>query len=149
MLGNKSPEFAEKNPINAYIATKNQEYLDNKKTKKPRIPKYKVGMKVRVKRKGDAFSRGYDGSFLEEVYEITCVKTKLDVPMFKLKTLENEELLGFYYAHQLSRVRGDPWYAIEKIVRTRGNQSLVKFQGIKKSEWIPTANIENLNDNGR
>ena len=59
MLGNKTPEFAEKNPTNAYIATKNQEYLDSKKSKKPRIPKYKIGMKVRVKRLGDAFHRGY------------------------------------------------------------------------------------------
>ena len=60
MLGNKTPEFAEKNPTNAYIATKNQEYLDSKKSKnRPRIPKYKIGMKVRVKRLGDAFHRGY------------------------------------------------------------------------------------------
>ena len=34
MLGNKTPEFAEKNPTNAYIATKNQEYLDSKRSKK-------------------------------------------------------------------------------------------------------------------
>ena len=60
MLGNKTPEFAEKNPTNAYIATKNQEYLDSKKSKKgPRIPKYKIGTRVRVKRLGDAFHRGY------------------------------------------------------------------------------------------
>ena len=60
MLGNKTPEFAEKNPTNAYIATKNQEYLDSKRSKKrPRIPKYKIGMRVRVKRLGDAFHRGY------------------------------------------------------------------------------------------
>ena len=105
-------------------------------------------MKVRVKRIGDAFWRGYDGSFNEEVYVITDVKTRLDVPMFKLATLENEELLGHYYAHELSRVRGDPLYTIEKIIRQRGNQSLVKFVGFKKPEWIDTANIENLNDNG-
>ena len=148
MLGNHSPLFAERNPTNAYIATKNQEYLDSKKTKKPRIPKYKVGMKVRVKRVGDAFWRGYDGSFNEEVYVITGVKTRLDVPMFKLATLENEELLGHYYAHELSRVRGDPLYTIEKILRKRGKRSLVKFVGIKKPKWIATANIENLNDNG-
>ena len=60
MLGMKTPEFAEKHPTNAYIAAKNQEYLDSKKSKKgPRIPKYKIGMRVRVKRLGDAFHRGY------------------------------------------------------------------------------------------
>ena len=149
MLGYKSPEFAEKNPTNAYIATKNQEYLDSKKSKKPRIPKYKVGMLVRVKRLGHAFWRGYDGSFNEEVYVISGVKTRLDVPMFKLKTMEeNEELLGHYYAHELSRVRGDPVYTIEKILQRRRNRSLVQFVGIKKPRWVLTANIQNLNDNG-
>ena len=59
MLGNLTPMFAEQNPTNAYIATKNQEYLDSKKSKKPRKPKYKIGMRVRVKRLGDAFHRGY------------------------------------------------------------------------------------------
>ena len=149
MLGYKSPKFAEDNPTNAYIATKNQEYLDSKKSKKPRIPKYKVGMLVRVKRLGDAFWRGYDGSFNEEVYVIRGVKTRLDVPMFKLYTMDdNEELLGHYYAHELSRVRGDPVYTIEKILHRRGNRSLVKFFGIKKPSWVPTANIQNLTDNG-
>ena len=129
--------------------TRNQEYLDSKKSKKPRIPKYKVGMLVRVKRLGDAFWRGYDGSFNEEVYVISGVETRLDVPMFKLKTIEeNEELLGHYYAHELNRVRGDPVYTIEKILRRRGNRSLVKFFGIKKPSWVLTANIQNLNDNG-
>lgn len=59
MLGNKSPIFSEQHPTNAYIASKNQEYLDSKKSKKPRIPKYKINMKVRVKRLGDIFWRGY------------------------------------------------------------------------------------------
>ena len=59
MLGKKSPIFAENNPTNAYIAMKNQSYLDSKKSKKPRVPKYKIGEKVRLKRLGDAFWRGY------------------------------------------------------------------------------------------
>ena len=59
MLGDLSPMFAEQNPTNAYIATKNQEYLDSKKSKKPRKPKYKIGMRVLLKRLGDAFHRGY------------------------------------------------------------------------------------------
>ena len=144
MLGMKSPKFAEEHPTNAYIATKNQEYLDSKKSKKPRKPKYKVGNRVRVRRLGDAFWRGYDGSFNEEVYEITHVKTTLDVPLFKLKTLKGEELLGHYYGHELSRVRGNPEYLIEQVLDTRGDQSLVKFVGFKKPEWISTTDIIDL-----
>ena len=40
-----------------------------------------------------------DGSFNEEVYIITGIKTNLDVPMLKLKTLDGEELHGYYYSH--------------------------------------------------
>ena len=90
------------------------------------------------------FLCGYDGSFNEEVYEITHVKTTLDVPLFKLKTLEGEELLGHYYGHELSRVRGNPEYLIEQVLDTRGDQSLVKFIGFKKPEWISTADIIDL-----
>ena len=64
--------------------------------------------------------------------------------MFKLKALDNEELEGHYYAHELSRVRGDTLYRIESILQNRGNKRLVKYQGIKKPEWTHKRNIENL-----
>ena len=67
--------------------------------------------------------------------------------MFKLKTLDDEELLGYYYAHELSRVRGEVGerqYRIENIIEERGNKSLVKFIGFKKPEWLLTRNIDNL-----
>ena len=88
-----------------------------------------------------------DGSFNEEVHIITGIKTKLDVPMFKLKTLDNEELLGYYYVHEFSRVRGElgeRQYRIENIIEERGNKSLVKFIGFKKPEWILKRDIDNL-----
>jgi hypothetical protein len=88
-----------------------------------------------------------DGSFNEEVHIITGIKTNLDVPMFKLKALDDEELHGYYYAHELSRVRGEVGerqYRIENIIEERGNKSLVKFIGFKKPEWLLTRNIDNL-----
>ena len=66
MLGGKSPQFAEDNPTNAYIATKNMEYLNDKKFKRKK-PRYKVGMKVRVKKNKYSFMHGYDENFNEEV----------------------------------------------------------------------------------
>ena len=85
-----------------------------------------------------------DGSFNEEIYTISDVKTTLDVPLFKLKTHDGEEMLGHYYTHELSRVRGDPLYRIESVLRRRGNKSLVKFSGYKKPEWVDSRNIQNL-----
>ena len=85
-----------------------------------------------------------DGSFNEEIYTISDVKTRLDVPLFKLKTHDGEEMLGHYYTHELSRVRGDPSYRIESVLRRKGNKSLVKFSGYKKPEWVNSENIQNL-----
>ena len=85
------------------------------------------------------------------MYIISGVKTYLDVPLFKLKTLTGEELLGHYYTHELSRVRGETSYRIESILTNRGNKSLAKFVGFKKPEWVVTRNIQNLSwkRNGR
>ena len=85
-----------------------------------------------------------DGSFNEEIFTISGVKTKLDVPLFKLESFEGEPLRGHYYAFELSRVRGDPLYRIESILERRGKKSLVKFSGYKKPEWIDSENIQNL-----
>ena len=85
-----------------------------------------------------------DGSFNEEVYKITGIKTKLDVPMFKLKRFNDDDMTGHYYAHELSRVRGEPRYRIEDIIQEKGNKSLVKFVGFKKPEWILRTNIDEL-----
>ena len=65
--------------------------------------------------------------------------------MFKLEKLDGEDMSGHYNAHELSRVRGEPRYRIEDILRIKGNRRLVKFIGFKKPAWIPKTDIENLN----
>ena len=86
-----------------------------------------------------------DGSFNEEVYKIVGVKTRLDVPLFKLETLDGQtELAGHYYSHELSRVRGEILYRIESVLATRGRRSLVKWMGFNEPTWIPTRDIQNL-----
>ena len=74
-----------------------------------------------------------DGSFNEEIYTISDVKTTLDVPLFKLKRHDGKEMLGHYYSHELSRVRGDPSYRIESVLRRRKGKALVQFSGYKKT----------------
>ena len=38
--------------------------------------------------------------------------------MFKLESFEGMPLEGYYYTHELSRVRGEPLYRIESILRS-------------------------------
>ena len=65
--------------------------------------------------------------------------------MFKLETFEGLPLDGHYYTHELSRVRGEPLYRIESILRRRGRKTLVRFAGYKDPEWIDSQSIQNLN----
>ena len=47
--------------------------------------------------------------------------------MFKLKTLDDEELLAYYYLDELSRVSGEldeHQYRIENIIEKRGKQNV-------------------------
>lgn len=65
--------------------------------------------------------------------------------MFKLESFEGMPLEGYYYTHELSRVRGEPLYRIESILRRKGNKSLVQYVGYDKPEWTDNRNIQNLN----
>ena len=65
--------------------------------------------------------------------------------MFKLETFEGMPMEGYYYTHELSRVRGEPLYRIESILRRNRNKTLVKFVGYDKAEYIDSRNIQNLN----
>ena len=65
--------------------------------------------------------------------------------MFKLESFEGMPLEGYYYTHELSRVRGEPLYRIESILGRKGKKTLVKFVGYDKAEYIDSRNIQNLN----
>ena len=62
--------------------------------------------------------------------------------MFKLETFEGMPMEGYYYTHELSRVRGEPLYRIESILRRRRGKTLVQFSGYKKPEWIDSRSIQ-------
>jgi hypothetical protein len=90
-------------------------------------PKFKIGDRVRIPRIRHKFMRGYDRRFKDEIFTIVKVKKHLAVTTYVLKDYRNEIIQGTFYEFELSRVRGQKEYRIEKIL---------KRKIINKEPWI-------------
>ena len=110
-------------------------------------PSFKVNDPVRVSRFPDLFSKGYTQSFSTEYFFIDGVE-RTDPPVYKLRDLANEKLLGTFYAHELNKIVIDrnKTFKIEKILEEKGDKVLVKYIGwpIKFAEWIPKKRIQKV-----
>ena len=51
---------------------------------------------------------------------------------------------GIFYQQELQKVPEQEVFLIEKVIRTRGNQALIKWKGYpeKFNSWIPKKNIQ-------
>jgi len=55
-----------------------------------------------------------------------------DAPTYKIQDYNDEEIAGTFYEQELQKTN-QKVYRIEKIIRKRGNMSLVKWVGYSKS----------------
>lgn len=105
-------------------------------------PKYDVGQRVRINKLGGRFARGYHERFSQELFEIVQVLTRMPIPMYILKSLDNNEIVkGGFYDEELQPVEGDV-FKIEKVLKertVRGQRQLfVKWLGFDNTHnsWI-------------
>lgn len=116
---------------------------------KRKKPKFKVGERVLIKSlPTNRFHRSYEKSFRDEQFEVEEVRTRMPIPMYILRSLDDGELIsGGFYAEELQRVRGDV-YKVEQVLRERrrrGRRELfVKWVGYgeEHNSWIPAENVE-------
>jgi len=67
----------------------------------------------------------------EEVFNISQVQYT-DPPTYKINDLNGEEIRGTFYEQQLQKTSQEI-FRIEKVIRKRGNKSLVKWLGYPDS----------------
>jgi transcription antitermination factor NusA-like protein len=123
-----SPNDAIKNPI---LANENMY----------RRHKFKVGDKVRISLTKKVFEKGFTPNWSEEVFVVD--KVLLTIPVtYALKDLAGEPIVGSFYEQELQKTEQDV-FVIEKVIRKKGNKSLVKWRGYsdKFNSWIPTKQI--------
>ena len=100
------------------------------------ILKFSIGDNVRITNKKKTFDKGYTQRWTEEVFSIS--KIQLTIPVtYKITDYNGEEIQGSFYEHELQKTSQDV-FRIEKILRRKGDKSLVKWMGYSDAfnSWV-------------
>lgn len=131
---------------NLYDRKSNKTSLNNM------LPKLHVGEYVRITKYKHIFQKGYESNWSDEIFIISSVIDRSPWPVYTLKDLKNEDIVGTFYEKELQKVHYDPTthYKIDKIIRSRysGNRKevLVKWKGYpnKFNTWISASRLKEI-----
>ena len=90
------------------------------KPKEQQTPKLAVGDNVRISREKALFEKGFEQNWSREIFKIVDVLRKERV-VYKLEDLLGEPIEGTFYEIELQKVKLPEKYAIEKILKKKGN----------------------------
>lgn len=129
------------------VNTKNSDQIlktvyNHIKTVDPKKPKFFVGDHVRVSKHRAAFAKGYTPNWSNEIFKIA--KVRLTNPTsYILKDTGHQEIKGAFYELELQKTKHPDTYLVEKVIRKKGNQLLVKWLGFDKTHnsWISKNDI--------
>jgi len=83
------------------------------------------------------FEKGYTPNWSTEIFTVTKVLRAEPVVYF-LKDYRDQPVSGCFYEQELLKVKYPDVYLVEKVLRKRGNELLVKWLGFDDSHnsWI-------------
>jgi hypothetical protein len=98
--------------------------------------KFKIGDRVRITKKKEIFDKGYLPRWTEEVFTVSQIQYT-DPPTYKITDANGEEINGSFYEQEL-QITSQEFFRIEKVIRKRGNKSLVQWLGYPESfnSWV-------------
>lgn len=104
-------------------------------------PKLSIGDRVRITKIKKTFEKGYTPRWTEEVFTISQVQYTYP-PTYKITDESGEEIQGTFYEQELQKTN-QQIFRIEKVIRKRGNKSLVKWLGYPESmnSWVDNKSI--------
>jgi len=107
-------------------------------------PKFRVGDKVRITKKKGLFEKGYTPRWTEEVFTVSAVQYT-DPITYKIVDLNGEEIQGTFYGEELQKTSQEI-FRIEKVIKRKGERSLVKWVGYPDSfnSWVDNKDLINL-----
>jgi len=106
--------------------------------------KFKVGDKVRITKKKSIFEKGYTPRWTEEIFTVSKLRYT-DPPTYKITDMNGEEIKGSFYGPELQKTEQEV-FRIEKVIRRKGDKSLVKWVGYPKefNSWVENKDLEKL-----
>ena len=129
-------------PININLS--NEKYIKNtiyKHNVANKISKFKINDIVRISlKRRELFDKPSDNiKRSEELFEIHSIN-KSNVITYKITDMNNEIIQGIFYEKelQLSKMKEDGFYIIEKIIRKVGDRYLIKWRNYSNefNSWI-------------
>lgn len=119
------------------------------KSTKTKACLFSPGNIVRVSKHKLTFEKGYETNWSEELFVITeCVSR--DPPVYRIKDLLDEPVLGTFYAQELQKVKPKSEFPVERVISKRSRKGhleyLVKYKGYpqKFNQWLPASNLFSL-----
>lgn len=121
----------EKEILERIRAAKYYKINENKK------PKFKIGDVVRISKEKHIFEKGYTPNWTTENFTITKVRPTIPVT-YNIKDYRNESIDGIFYEEELQKSKYPGIYLIERVIRKRGENLLVKWLGFDDThnQWI-------------
>lgn len=101
------------------------------KTVDPKPAKFKEDNFVRISKYREAFSKGYTPNWSNEIFRIVKVNNTNPIT-YLLEDQSGQEIKGAFYTEELQKTKHPDVYLVEKVVRRKGNQYLVKWLGLDK-----------------
>ncbi|XP_020295169.1 uncharacterized protein LOC109860480 [Pseudomyrmex gracilis] len=100
-----------------------------------------VGDAVRVSKYKTVFAKGYTLNWTTEMFRVK--KMQQTSPTTYLEDYCGEPIADGFYEHELHAVKHLDVYLVEKSVRRRGNEVLVKWLGLDSlyNSWINKNNV--------
>ena len=107
-------------------------------------PKFRVGDKVRITKKKGLFEKGYTPRWTEEVFTVSAIQYT-DPTTYKIADLNGEEIQGTFYEEELQK-SSQEIFRIEKVIKRKGDRSLVKWVGYPDSfnSWVDNKDLISL-----
>jgi len=129
-----TPVQADLNPTSV---TLKQREINNEKIK------FKVGDNVRISTQKGVFTKGYLPNWSTEIFEIIKINKTLPVT-YQLQDYTGKPIAGCFYSAEIHKTDHPNEYLIEKIIRKKQNQMLVKWLGFDNTHnsWINTRDVK-------
>ena len=104
-------------------------------------PKYAIGDKVRITKKKRHFEKGYTPNWTEEIFTISKIQYTNPIT-YKIIDFNDEEIEGTFYEQELQKSTQEV-FRIEKIIKKKGNKSLVKWKGYTDefNSWVDNTDL--------
>jgi len=124
-------------------------YAKKVEDRRPVVPKFHIGDKVRIVKKKKTFEKGYFPNWTEEIFIISSVKDTKP-PTYTIHDLQGESIKGSFYEAELQKSKQDI-FRIEKVIKKRkrknvGEEAYVKWKGYNSdfNSWVPVSELQKL-----